>query len=290
MPAPTRGWARLVFPDIDEEAAYESLWQQLEHVLRLDEPDPATAWEARMATLKTTEAKLIERRFDPIRLQGPGIDLTVGLLPTSCFWTAEFTTVDGVRHIANLPSEEVFTTPDPQRADGHVTSTKPLARRDGTIIRELRVRFEGGRRRDRRGREHGGAAQPRLVGRWRWPASARPSDREGRVSPLGTVFYDTLLAENAASHIALGSGFAFAVGEDDGGRINTSSTHVDFMIGSDDIDVTGITADGSTCPSCTPAAGSLTCVRGVEKSLHMDSQASESTRRPIPCRLIRSVW
>ena len=249
-PCPTRAWAKLVFPDLDEEAAYEQLWQRLEHVLRLDEEDPVQAWEERMATLKANAAKLTDRRFDAIQLEGPGTDLTVGLLPTSRFWAADFSTVDGIRHMPNLPTEEVFTTPDPARVEGHVTATKPLALRDGTIIRGLRVRFEGGRAVEIEADEN--AATLRSLSSMDEGASRLGElalvDREGRIGPLGTVFYDTLLDENAASHIALGNGFSFAVGEEDAGRINTSATHIDFMIGSDELEVTGVTAGGERVP------------------------------------------
>lgn len=249
-PCPTRPWAELVFPELDADEAYERLWSQLEHVLRLDEEDPVAAWEARMATLRANAAKLTERRFDAIRLEGPGTDLTVGLLPSSRFWAADFETVDGIRHMPNLPTEEVFTSPDPERVDGHVTATKPLALRDGTIIRGLRVRFEGGRAVEIDADENGETLRSLAAldeGASRLGELALV-DREGRIGPLGTVFYDTLLDENAASHIALGNGFAFAAGEEDAARVNASGTHVDFMIGSNDLEVTGVAAGGEQVP------------------------------------------
>jgi aminopeptidase len=249
-PAPTRAWAQLVFPDLTPEEAYERLWQRLEHVLRLDEPDPVAAWEERVATLKASAQKLTDRRFDALHLEGPGTDLTVGLLPSSRFHAASFETVDGIRHMPNLPTEEVFTTPDPLRAEGHVTSTKPLVLRDGTIIRGLRVRFEGGRAVEIEADENAAALQSLAAmdeGASRLGEIALV-DREGRIGPLDTVFYDTLLDENAASHIAIGNGFAFAVDEDDLERVNRSGTHVDFMIGSNELDVTGITKDGERVP------------------------------------------
>jgi aminopeptidase len=249
-PCPTPAWAELVFPDLPADEAYEQLWTRLEHVLRLDEPDPIAAWAERVRTLKANAAKLTERRFDAIRLEGPGTDLTVGLLPTSCFWAADFETVDGIHHMPNLPTEEVFTTPDPDRTEGHVTSTKPLVLRDGTIIRGLRVRFEAGRAVEIEADEN--AAALRSLAAMDDGASRLGElalvDREGRIGPLETVFYDTLLDENAASHIAIGNGFAFAVGEQDRDRINTSGTHIDFMIGSPELEVTGITATGERVP------------------------------------------
>jgi aminopeptidase len=250
LPAPHPAWAALVHPELDAEEAYEKLWQEIEHVLRLDEPDPGKAWEERMATLAATAERLTERRFDAIHLTGPGTDLTVGLLPTGLWQCADFSRVDGLKHFPNLPSEEIFTTPDPERTEGHVTSTKPLVLLDGTIIRGLRVRFEGGRAVEVDADENGGALATNMAvdeGGSRLGELALV-DRHGRIGPLGTVFYDTLLDENAASHIAVGSGFAFLVDEADKERVNVSATHIDFMIGSPELDVDGITADGEHVP------------------------------------------
>jgi aminopeptidase len=247
---PGRPWAKLVFPDLDDEAAYERLWMEIEHVLRLDENDPAAAWEARMAVLNGSAARLSERRFDSLHLDGPGTDLTIGLFPTGAWMAADFETVDGIRHMPNLPTEEVFTTPDPQRTEGHVTATRPLVFRDGTIIRGLTVRFEAGRA-VQIDAETGADALRSLCALDEGASKLGEValvDREGRIGPLSTVFYDTLLDENAASHIAFGSGFGFLVGDEDKPRVNESGTHVDFMIGSNDLTVTGITRDGERVP------------------------------------------
>jgi aminopeptidase len=249
-PCPTPVWAALVFPDLPAGEAYERLWTVLEHVLRLDEADPLAAWEERITTLKGNAQRLTDRRFDAIHLEGPGTDLTVGLLPTSLFFAASFETVDGIRHMPNLPTEEIFTTPDPARVEGHVTATKPLVLRDGTIIRGLRVRFEGGRVVEIEADENADALRSLAAldeGASRLGELALV-DREGRIGSLDTVFFDTLLDENAASHIAIGNGFPFTVGEADRHRINTSATHVDFMVGSDELDVIGVTAAGERVP------------------------------------------
>ena len=246
VPCPHHEWAKLVYPDRSEDDAYERLWDDLWHVLRLDEPDAATAWDERMTTLRGNAETLSERRFDAIELRGPGTELTVGLFPSAVWWAADFSTAEGLRHFPNLPTEEVFTTPDPARTDGHVTATKPLVLRDGTIVRGLRVRFEGGRAVEIEADENGEALRAKTVldeGANHLGELALV-DRQGRIGPLGTVFYDTLLDENAASHIALGSGFPFLVSEDDAPRVNKSGTHVDFMIGSSDLEVTGVTAAG----------------------------------------------
>ncbi|MBV8598081.1 MAG: aminopeptidase, partial [Actinobacteria bacterium] len=153
-------------------------------------------------------------------------------------------------HLPNLPTEEVFTTPDPMRVDGYVTSTKPLVLRGATIIRGLRVRFEGGRAVEIDADENAEALRSRAAtddGTSRLGELALV-DGHGRIGPLGTVFYDTLVDENAASHIALGFGFPFAVGDEDRDRVNKSGTHIDFMIGSPEVDVDGITRDGERVP------------------------------------------
>jgi aminopeptidase len=250
LPCPNPEWAKLVHPDLEPDDAYARLWEQIEHVLRLDEADAVAAWEERIATLNANAKKLSDRRFDALQLEGPGTDLTVGLLPHSRWFAADFETVDGIRHMPNLPTEEVFTSPDRERTEGHVTATKPLVLRDGTIIRGLKVRFEGGRAVEIDADE--GADALRSIAKLDDGASRLGEvalvDREGRIGPLGTVFYDTLLDENAATHIALGNGFPFAVAEEDLPRMNRSGTHVDFMIGSNDLQVTGITPDGERVP------------------------------------------
>ena len=159
------------------------------------------------------------------------------------------TTVDGVNHNPNLPTEEVFTTPDPQRADGIVTATKPLDL-NGALVEGLTIRFEGGRAvqidadsgvdamRSRCAKDEGASRLGELA----------LVDREGRIGKTGTVFFNTLLDENAASHLAFGNAYAIAVGEEDHDRINTSAIHVDFMVGSDDVSVTGLTKDGREVP------------------------------------------
>jgi aminopeptidase len=250
LPCPHPAWARIVHPDLPADEAYERLWSELWHILRLDEPDPGAAWDERTTALKRSAEALSDRSFDAIELSGPGTELTIGLLPSGRWLAGDFTTRFGVRHFPNLPTEEVFTTPDPHRVDGHVASTKPLVLRDGTVIRGLRVRFEGGRAVDIEADENAGALRSQAD---RDDGASRLGelalvDRHGRIGPLGTVFYDTLLDENAASHIALGFGFHFGVDEDDRARVNESAIHVDFMIGSPELDVTGVTAGGERVP------------------------------------------
>jgi aminopeptidase len=249
VPCPTRGWARLVHPELEEDAAYRKLWEEIAHICRLDEPDPAEAWRRRMAELVAIGRRLDERRFDALHFEGPGTDLTVGLFPSSTWLAAEFTRKDGLRHLVNMPSEELFTTPDPERVDGVVRATLPLEY-VGSIVRGIVVRFEGGRAVEIDA-EHGAAvlqtAAARDEGASRLGEVALV-DRAGRIGPLGTVFYDTLLDENAASHIALGHAYTFATNDDDAARANLSQIHIDFMIGSNDVAVTGITKGGDRVP------------------------------------------
>jgi aminopeptidase len=250
IPCPTDAWATLVFPDLPVAEARARLESHLEHVLRLDEPDPIAAWRERADALTTAAGRMTERGFDALHYEGPGTDLTIGLVPGAGWEAARFETVDGIEHMPNLPTEEVFTTPDPERTEGHVTSSKPLVLPDGTVVRNLRVRFEGGRAvqidadtaqdtmRTIAQHDEGAArlGEVALV------------DAEGRIGKLDTVFYDTLLDENAASHIALGQGFPFLLADGDQERSNESQIHIDFMIGRPDLKVTGITTEGERVP------------------------------------------
>src|SRR3954463_3400233 len=144
VPCPTRPWAELVHPDLDPDEAWVTFCDQILHVCRLDTEDPIAAWRERADALVSAADRLTSRRFDALRFVGPGTDLTVGLMKTSKFLAARFETVDGIVHLPNLPSEEVFTSPDPQRAEGVVRATKPLVL-GGSIIRGLEVEFRAGR-------------------------------------------------------------------------------------------------------------------------------------------------
>jgi len=247
---PTPGWAEQVFPQLAPDEAYARLRRELAHVCRLDEPDAAEAWRARVAELQGVAVRLTERRFDALHLTGPGTDLTVGLLPSSLWNSAILERVDGLPSLVNIPTEEVFTSPDPLRVDGVVRSTKPLEL-SGALVEEIEVRFEGGRAVQIDAAENadvlrGVAATDDGAARLGEIALV---DGSGRIDALGTIFWNTLLDENAASHIAIGSGFPFAVTEEeDRARVNESQIHIDFMIGSPQVDVDGITGDGTTVP------------------------------------------
>jgi aminopeptidase len=250
VPVPTQPWAEVVFPELDGEAAFEQLWEDVAHICRLDADDPSAAWIERSDALKANAQRLTDRRFDALRLHGPGTDLTIGLFRSAHWAAGDLETIDGRRHSPNIPTEEVFGTPDPERVEGHVSATLPLEL-SGTVVDGIRVEFEGGRAvkidantgvealRSVVARDDGGSRLGEIA----------LVDGEGRIGPLGRVYYDTLIDENAASHIALGSGYQHPV-EDPAeiARINVSQIHVDFMIGSPELDVDGITEGGESVP------------------------------------------
>jgi aminopeptidase len=247
VPSPTPEWAALVHPHLDEAAALERLWSQIDRVCRLDEPDPGAAWRERAVDLSASAERLVEAQLDSLHFEGDGTDLTVGLLPGVRWVGGGLTTAWGRAHLPNIPTEEVFTSPDPERTEGVVRSTKPLLI-NGRAVTGLRMRFEHGRAVEIEA--DGGADLLRELSR-RDEGAARLGevalvDGSGRIGPLDTVFHHTLLDENAASHIAIGRGFAFLADDpQSAGRINVSGLHTDFMIGGPGVRVSGRTHDGS---------------------------------------------
>ena len=251
-PFATEAWAKVVFPELEPAAAVDALWRDIEHVCRLDEPDPIDAWQRRLREIWEAASRLDELDLDAVRFVGPGTDLTVGLLPSSRFAKegGSSTTRTGVQHVPNLPTEELFTTPDPERTEGFVTSTKPLDV-GGSLVTGLRIRFEGGRAveieadenaetlRERCGVDEGAArlGEVALV------------DGKSRIGRLGRTFFSTLLDENSASHLALGDAYSHPIADPaDLPRINHSEEHIDFMIGSDEVTVSGVTRAGDELP------------------------------------------
>jgi aminopeptidase len=251
-PYPALAWAQLVYPELDGEAAVESLWTDIAHVCRLDEPDPAQAWHDRIEQIFQVASRLDALELDALHFEGPGTDLTVGLLPSSRFAKegGSSQTRTGVRHVPNIPTEEVYTTPDPRRTEGVVSSTKPLDVA-GSLLTGLRIRFEGGRAVEIDADANADALRGRCAideGASRLGEVALV-DRESRIGKLGRTFYTTLLDENAASHLALGDAYSSPIADDaDLPEINASAVHIDFMIGSDDVSVTGTTRAGENVP------------------------------------------
>jgi len=249
-PCPNPGWAARVHPELSPDQALDKLWDEMVYVLRLDSDDPVAAWRERMKAIVASADRMTERRFDALHLKGPGTDVTIGLLPSSKWLGADFETADGRTHYPNLPTEEVFTTPDPERVDGYVSATMPLELY-GSFMNGIRIEFEGGRAVKIDADEGADALRATAAkddGASRLGEIALV-DREGRIGPLETVFYETLLDENAASHIALGNAYTFPVEDEaDRARVNRSGIHVDFMIGSNELDVDGITREGDRVP------------------------------------------
>ena len=246
VPVPTPAWAAACRPATD----YDTLWGELAHFMRLDEDDPVQAWRERMGELEAAAGRITERRFDALRLRGPGTDLTVGMLPTSR-WSSAGEFADGqLRSLSNIPSEEIYSTPDPARTEGVARCTKPLALLSGVVVEDLELRFEGGRLTEINASSGQDAVRALFStddGAARLGEVALV-DEAGRIGKTGRVYMETLLDENAASHVALGSGYHSQVGEEDRSRVNESDIHVDVMIGSPEVEVTCVTGSGDEVP------------------------------------------
>jgi aminopeptidase len=254
---PSAPWAKQVFPDLPEEEAIEKLADAIFAASRIDNNDPVAAWAKHNAELQSRSDWLNEMRFDALHFTGPGTDLTVGLADDHLWTGGSAPSKNGVTSNPNIPTEEVFTTPHAQRVNGVVRSTKPLAHL-GTIIDGIEVRFEDGKIVEAKATK-GEAVFLKMI------SSDEGASRLGEValvphsSPIsqtGILFYNTLFDENAACHIALGQCYAECIVDghhlskeqivEKGG--NQSIIHVDWMIGSAEIDIDGIKPDGTRVP------------------------------------------
>jgi aminopeptidase len=255
--AATPAWAKLVFPGLPEDAAMASLWEAIFRTTRIDVPDPVAEWCAHGAQLQKRVTLLNERRFAALRYHGPGTDLTIGLADGHLWCGGGSTAKNGIAGFPNMPTEEVFTTPHKDRVDGTVSSTKPLSYQ-GTLIDGIHVEFSGGRV-TRAAAKQGEAILKSML------ATDEGACRLGEValvphsSPIaqsGLLFWNTLFDENAASHIALGQAYSTCLIDSEGlsdaelsaRGANESLIHVDWMIGSGELDVDGLKADGSSLP------------------------------------------
>ncbi len=250
-------WAQKIFPDLTAKKAQEKLWKAIFETSRIDQPDPVAAWQSHIDRMKERAGYLQTKQYTALHYQAPGTDFTLGL-PNGHRWiSAQSLAQNGVAFTANMPTEEVFTLPDRNRADGVVTSTFPLSY-GGTLIEDFQVTFEHGRV-TKVNAKKGEAILQKLVD------TDEGSHRLGEValvpasSPIaqrGHLFYNTLFDENASCHIAIGRAYRFTLtgGEEltdeefisAGGNI--SLNHVDFMIGSPKIDIDGILKDGTHEP------------------------------------------
>lgn len=255
--AATPSWAKTVFPDDPEDVAVAKLWSAIFSASRVDTPDPIAAWEKHNASLQARTRMLNEKNYAALHFRGPGTDLRVGLADGHEWNGGSARAKNGIVCNANIPTEEVFTTPHKDRVDGYVTSTKPLSY-NGTLIQDIQVKFEGGRIVESKART-GEAVLNKVLD------TDEGARRLGEValvpfsSPIsqsGLLFFNTLFDENASSHIALGQAYSKCIRE--GGSMseeelasrgaNKSLIHIDWMIGSDQVDVDGITQDGRAEP------------------------------------------
>ena len=255
--AATPDWAKLVFPGEPVDSSVAKLWEAIFQASRITGDDPVADWLAHGARLKQRSEQLNAKRYAALHFKGPGTDLKVGLADGH-LWLGGGTLAGNGRYcIANMPTEEVFTTPHKDRVEGSVTSTKPLSYQ-GTMIEEIAVRFEGGKIVEAHAAK-GDQVLQRMI------ETDEGARRLGEVSlvpdssPISAsrlLFLNTLFDENAACHIALGQAYSTCL--KDGDKLtpeelaargaNDSLIHVDWMIGSNRIDVDGIAASGGAEP------------------------------------------
>ncbi|MCX7784261.1 MAG: aminopeptidase [Meiothermus sp.] len=254
---PHPAWAKTVFPGLDEREAVRKLWEAIWKASRLDTPDPVATWQAHNQNLTERVAYLNQKRFRALHFKGPGTDLVVGLADDHVWAGGAVQAKNGVVCNPNIPTEEVFTAPHKDRIEGHVRSTKPLSYQ-GSLLEDIEVRFEKGRIVEAQAKS-GGEVLERILQTDEGARSLGEVALVPHSSPIaqsGILFYNTLFDENAASHIALGQAYSECI--QGGSRLspeelaakgaNSSLIHIDWMIGSSEIEVDGISPSGPSEP------------------------------------------
>jgi putative nucleotidyltransferase with HDIG domain len=249
VPAATEGWASALRPKLARDEALSALWADLAHVCRLDDTDPVEAWQMRLDALRARAAWLTSLDLRAVHFKGSETDLTIGLMPDVRWERAEMTTPTGVAFVPNIPTEEVYTTPDSRRVDGYARLTRPVVI-GGREIADVVLRFDEGLLTDVSGPPETSALREFVA---RDGGAARLGelalvDADSRVAGLGQTFGEILLDENAASHVALGYGFPALIPASSGQEANSSAHHLDVMIGASSVDVTGLARDGRSYP------------------------------------------